>query len=147
MDRNENPFLATIRLPVKISPIILFTGIAMHFISVFLPWFTGLEFNIKAILTCIPIASISYYLYKYNFYQSNERAVELILNSEDNWQVKMDNGVVHQASPANSLFVHPWLTIISLRYANQREHFILTPEFTDADQFRRLRVRLRFLNQ
>ena len=144
MDRTENPFLVIIRLPVKIPQIIVIVGILVHIISLFLPWLTGLELIIKAILTCLPLVSICFYLYKYKIYQGKERATELILNSEDNWQVRMDNGVVHQAILGKSLFVLPWLTIISLNYNNHREYFIFTPEVTDADQFRRLRVRLRF---
>ncbi|MCZ6802773.1 MAG: hypothetical protein O7D86_02260 [Proteobacteria bacterium] len=144
MNRTENPFLATLRLPLKIPPIIITASVLVHIISLFLPWLTGLEFSIKIILTCIPIASICYYRYKYKIYQDKERATELILNAEDIWQVKMNNGVVHQAILGKSLFVHPWLTIISLNYDKQRAHFIFTPEIIDAGQFRRLRVRLRF---
>ena len=136
-----NPFLATLRLPVKLSPIIVNVVATVHIISFFIPWYTGLGLGIKVILTFIPMASICFYLYRYNIKQ---RAMELILNSEDDWQVKMDNGVVHQAVLGDSLFVHPLLTIISLHYNKHRQYFILTPEIINAEQFRRLRVRLRF---
>ena len=141
MNRMVNPFLATLRLPVKLSPVIVIVGVSVHIISIFIPWYTGLGLGIKAILTFIPIASICFYLYKYNIKQ---RTVELILNAEENWQVKMDNGVVHQAVLGDSLFVHPLLTIFSLNYNKHRQYFILTPEIIDAEQFRRLRVRFRF---
>ncbi len=69
---------------------------------------------------------------------------ELILNAEDIWRLKMNDGAMHSASLGNTLFVHPWLTIISLIFESRKEYFIFTPETLDADQFRRLRVRLRF---
>lgn len=137
----ENPFLATLRLPVKHSPILVLVVAVVHGISFFLPWFTGLGFNIKVILSCMPLASICFYWVNDI---TKQRPVELILNSKDDWQVKMDTGMAHQASLANALFVHPLLTIISLHYDNHSQYFILTPEIIDADQFRRLRVRLRF---
>ena len=143
MEQTENPFLATLRLPVKLSSIVIIVAITAHIIALVLPWFTGLELIIKILLTCLPVVSFCFYLYKY-YYQGKERATELILNSEDHWQVKMDNGRVHQALLGNSLFVHPWLTIISLTYDNHREYFIFTPEIIDTTLFRRLRVRLRF---
>lgn len=68
----------------------------------------------------------------------------IILNSEDNWQVKMQDGSVYSAELGEHLFVNPWLTIISLKFRQKQQHFIFTPDIVDADTFRRLRVRLRF---
>ncbi len=144
MDKTENPFLATLRLPVKNSSILLMVVIAVHFMCLILPWLTGLALYIKSILTSVVLVSLCYYLYQYRFYDAKKRVIELILGEEDNWQVKMNNGAVHQAKLGHSRFVHPLLTIISLMYENSREYFIFTPEILDADLFRRLRVRLRF---
>lgn len=72
------------------------------------------------------------------------RVTELILGSEDNWQVKMANGEVNKATLGDSLFVHPLLTIMLLRYGRHKEYFIFTPDNIEDDLFRRLRVRLRF---
>jgi membrane-bound toxin of toxin-antitoxin system len=142
MDKIENPFLATFRLPAKKSPVLLIVSTSLHILCLFLPWFTGLSLTIKIVLTCL--TSVSFYFYQYRFYKVKTGVSELILNSEDNWQLKTNNGVVHCASLGSSLFVHPWLTIISLIYEHRREYFIFTPEILDSDQFRRLRVRLRF---
>ncbi len=144
MDRIENPFLATIRFSVKNSPILLIVGVATHIMCLFLPWLTDLALNIKVILTCAVVVCFCFYLHKYGFYNTKNRVSELILGPEDNWQLKMDNDAVHDAILGNTLFVHPWLTIISLVYDNNREYFVFTPETLDTDQFRRLRVRLRF---
>jgi|GEM_PF-1223873 len=144
MDKIENPFLATLRLPVKISPILLIVCIALHIICLFLPWLTGLSLIFKIILTFVPVISFYFYYYKYRFYKSKMGVNELILNAEDIWRLKMNDGAMHSASLGNTLFVHPWLTIISLIFESRKEYFIFTPETLDADQFRRLRVRLRF---
>ncbi len=144
MDKIENPFLATLRLPVKTSPILLIVVISVHFICLFLPWLTGLALYIKGILISAVLISLCYYSYQYRFYNADNRVIELILGEDDNWQVKMNDGAVHQAKLSHNRFVHPLLTIILLMYENSREYFIFTPETLDADLFRRLRVRLRF---
>ncbi len=144
MDKTENPFLRTLRLPVKNSPVLLIVGITVHFVCLFLPWLTGFAIYIKMILTFIAIVSFCFYIVKYRFYGTEKLIKELILSSEDKWQIKMSDGAVHYAHLGNDLFVHPWLTIFSLAYENNREYFIFTPEILDSDQFRRLRVRLRF---
>ncbi len=142
MDKTENPFLATLRLPVKNAPILVYIVILAHIISLLLPWFTGLSLFIKVILDIAVV--ISCYFYIYQFFRKKKWVRELILGSEDNWQLKLESGEVHDAILGASLFIHPWLTIISLVYGYKREYFIFTPENLDADQFRRLRVRLRF---
>jgi membrane-bound toxin of toxin-antitoxin system len=144
MDKIENPFLVTLRLPVKNSPLLLKIVMIMHISCLFLPWLTEFSILIKILLVFLVMMSYCFYLYKYQFYAEGKRVTELILSYDDNWQVKKENDAVHDACLGSSLFVHPWLTIISLAYENRREHFIFTPEILDADLFRRLRVRLRF---
>ncbi len=144
MDKTDNPFLVTLRLPVKPSSILLICIKAVHFICFFLPWLTGLTAFIKIILSCLVLVSLYYYLSKHEFSKDKSRVAEIILTSEDIWQVKLKDGSLFQATLHHSLFVHPWLTIISLIYGNRRKYFIFTPETIDAEQFRRLRVRLRF---
>jgi hypothetical protein len=144
MDRCENPFLATLRLPLTESRIITTGVISAHFFSLFVPWLIGLSLIFKIMLTVCPVLSLCHLFYKYRFPLAKERAAELILGSEDDWQIKMDNGLIHQAILGDSLFVHPLLTIILLKYDRHKKYFIFTPENIDADQFRRLRVRLRF---
>jgi len=144
MDKTENPFLVTLRLPVKNSPVLLIFVLTVHFICLFLPWATNISLYIKNILSGFVLISLFYYLYKYNFSNAKKRVAELILASDDSWQVKMNDGAVNKAKLHHSIFVHPWLSIISLTFGKRREYFIFTPETLNADQFRRLRVRLRF---
>ena len=100
--------------------------------------------NIKIILTILPALSLWYLIYKYWFTETTERVAELILGSEDDWQVKMSNGKVYKAIVGDSLFVHPLLTIMLLSYDRYKEYFIFTPDNLEVDLFRKLRVRLRF---
>lgn len=74
----------------------------------------------------------------------NNNVDTLILDAEDRWQIILNNDTSHHAELGKSLFVHPWLTIISLKFNNNQKYFIFTPEIVEADLFRRLRVRLRF---
>ncbi|MBL1140569.1 MAG: hypothetical protein HND53_00890 [Proteobacteria bacterium] len=144
MDKTENPFLTTIRLPVKKSRILHLILMVVHIICLILPWMTGLALYNKMILMCVPVISFCFYLNGQGKNNNKKAAMTLILNSGDSWQVKMNDGTTCHAELGQSLFVHPWLTIIFLIFDKRREVFIFTPEILDADQFRRLRVRLRF---
>ncbi len=144
MDSNENPFLVTLRLPITGSSIITIVLISVNVFCLFVPWLTGLDLNLKILLTVCAVLSLCYLLYKYRITVSTERVAELILGSGDDWQVKMVNGGVHKAILDDSRFVHPLLTIILLRYGPHKEYFIFTADNIENDLFRRLRVRLRF---
>jgi len=144
MNKTGNPFLETLRLPVKNAPILLFVGLFAHIISLFLPWLINISIYIKVILVFLVILSFIFYIVKYGSYKKGNGVKELVLSSEDNWQLKMNDGAVYQGRLGHALFVHPWLTIFSLVYGNSREYFVFTPEILDKGLFRRLRVRLRF---
>ncbi len=90
------------------------------------------------------MVAIFHLFYKSRFSTDEQCAVELILSSENDWQVKLKNEQVHHAVLGDSLFVHPLLTIILLKYNACAKYYIFTPENIEADLFRRLRVRLRF---
>ena len=144
MDSVQNPFLATLRLPIKDSPIIALMLVIAHGFSLFVPWLTGLDLTYKIMLTCGPVSGLVYLFYKYCSGFAKKQTTELILAANDDWQLKQENGQVLRAVLDDSLFVHPLLTIILLRFGDNKEYFIFTPDNLDADLFRRLRVRLRF---
>ena len=114
MDSYENPFLVTLRLPIRESLIVTIVLISANGLCLIVPWLTGLDLNLKILLTICPVLSLCYLIYKYRFAVSTVQVTELILGSEDDWQIKMVNGEVHQAILGDSLFVHPLLTIILL---------------------------------
>lgn len=144
MDSYENPFLVTLRLPIREPSIITIVLISTNVFCLFVPWLTGLHLNLKILLTVCPVLSLCYLIYKYRITVLTTRVAELILGSEDDWQVKMVNGEVHKAILSDSLFVHPLLTIILLRYGRHKDYFIFTPDNIEINLFRRLRVRLRY---
>lgn len=144
MEKIDNPFLQTLRIPVKKSPILHFIVSFLHITCLIMPWVSAIPIAFKIILTVFLIVSFYFHLAKFKESRSDQRPVELILNSKDEWQVKMRKGQVFTAELAPYLFVHPWLTIITLNYEGRRDAFILTSETLDAELFRRLRVRLRF---
>jgi Membrane-bound toxin component of toxin-antitoxin system len=144
MDRTNNPFLVSIRLSVNNSPILLKVVICLHVICLILPWISGLDFYLKVFLTSTVILSLGAFPYFSGLYNDKSRVDSLILNSEDDWKVLEKDGAVHHAELDHRLFVHPWLTIISLKFNHRKQTFIFTPETVDADLFRRLRVRLRY---
>jgi hypothetical protein len=144
MDSIENPFLVTLRLPVSHSPIIVTVLTMAHIFCLLIPWLTGLDLIYKVLLTCCPVFGLAYLIYKYCSGFTKERTTELILAADDDWQIKRDNGEIYPAIMGDSLFVHPALTIILLKYVGNKEYFIFTLDNLEPDLFRRLRVRLRF---
>jgi len=144
MDITENPYLNTLRLPVKTPFSVVLTVFLVHIISLSFPWFAAIHISLKLLLSCLVIASFCYYWFIYFDSSAKKTVTELILNSEDQWLVKMSDGTTFDAEPGKTQFVHPWLTIISLCYEKSSNFFIFTPEIIDTDQSRRLRVRLRF---
>ena len=144
MDSTENPFLYTLRLPVKMPFSVKFSVIVAHVLSLFFPWFTGLDLNLKVIASCFVVISLCYYL-KIYFYSPDEIKVsELILDSEDQWTVRKTDGQVFNATLGDTQFVHPLMTIVSIKQGKQTGYYIFTREVLDKDLFRRLRVRLRY---
>lgn len=144
MDRVENPYLNTLRLSVKMPLSVVLAVFFVHVISLFLPWLTAINIVTKLILSGFVMVSFCYYVFIYLGSSAKNQVTELILNSEDQWQVKLGDGSTYNAIPGKTQFVHPWLTIIFLCYDKSSHFFIFTPEVIDVDQFRRLRVRLRF---
>lgn len=144
MDPAKNPFLQTLRLPVVLSPMLVKIVILFHVVTVFLPWFSGLDTEIRLLLSSIPVFSLMYYFIKYGLANSDGQVSELILSSNDNWQVKLKNGLSYDAEVGSALFIHPLLIIINLKYNKLSRNFIFTSETISADKLRRLRVRLKY---
>lgn len=144
MDRFQKPFLATLRLPIATPQIVVKLQVLAYTVALFAPWFSSISLIFKVILSIFPIVGLCYIINKTAFFMSNKSVAELILGIEDDWQVKLKDGEVYEATLADSMFVHPLLTIILLKYEGCADYFIFTPSNTDADLFRRLRVRLRF---
>ncbi|MGB1801382.1 MAG: hypothetical protein ACPHLK_11225 [Gammaproteobacteria bacterium] len=144
MDNTSNPSLHTLRLPAKQSPILLRFVACAHILCLIMIWLNSLILMIKMVMSCF--IGISFYVFFHRTKLNKAVAAidSLILDSEDNWQVKMLDGTIYPAELGDNLFVHPCLTIICLNFNHRRQFFIFTPEILDADIFRRLRVRLRF---
>lgn len=143
MDDTANPFLYNLRLPVKQSSNLYKFAILLHVICLITAWVNSLTLIIKIVLSSVIGVSFSFLLLKNSLYKADNTIDSLILNSEDHWQVMMLDGAVYPAILESNLFVHPWLTVISLSFYNRRQYFVFTPEVLDSDTFRRLRVRLR----
>ncbi len=143
-DNLTNPFLNQLKLTVKLSPIISLSVLVLHFIALSLPWYSGLPLWAKIMLNVLLILSLLYYLNKYYLTPIKQRIVQLVLNGDDHWQVNLADGTSYPATLEPVLFVHPLLTIITLKFNHTKNSVIFTPDMIEANQFRRLRVRLRF---
>jgi toxin CptA len=71
-------------------------------------------------------------------------ALEVTVKSE--LRCKLRSGEWHMATALGSSTVTPWLTVLNLKLPGHRFacHVVLTPDRLDAEQFRRLRVWLKW---
>ena len=69
----------------------------------------------------------------------------LILTVREDWRLVAADGTTEELVRAVPAFVHPWLVILHFASGGGSRHvFALTPDNTEAETLRRLRVRLRF---
>ena len=142
MDKVDNPFLYTIRIPASTSPKYIITGQSLHIISILVPWFSGLELNLKFIVSLLIMLSLIAFNLRFMYFEKKSGLIELVLSSDDNWRVNFNN-LSHDAEIGPDKFIHPYLCIIKLLYEEKSRFFIITPDLMSRDDYRRLRVRLR----
>ncbi|MGH8119272.1 MAG: protein YgfX [Gammaproteobacteria bacterium] len=73
--------------------------------------------------------------------------VQLLLTAGGEWWLSCVSGQTWQVQLLPAGYVHPFLTVLTFReHGGRRYAVIVTHDVVDADMFRRLRVRLRFMH-
>ncbi len=73
---------------------------------------------------------------------------EAVLRADDTWLLSMGINVHVSAELLPNCLIQPWLTVLRFRLPDgKRKSLILLPDNVDADVFRRVRVRLKYLHQ
>lgn len=93
------------------------------------------------------IASLCFALRKHVFLNSMTSVVRLFLNGDEEWWLTNAHGRTLKVRLVSPTLVHPLLTILRFRADRNRYTLILTADTAPPDEFRRLRVRLRFRKQ
>ena len=77
------------------------------------------------------------------------RIESVVWDNDDRWMLATENGKSLIATLCSASFVHPWITIINLKvedapWYSRYRNLILVPDNINAENFRRLRIRLRW---
>ena len=113
---------------------------AAHLLALMLLWGLPLNGLLKLGLSVLLFAS--WFVLRKRLAQTH--IVALRVNIKGEFSVQQRGGEWLVASVLVSSFVMPWLTILQLKIADKREYLVLLPDALDADDFRRLRVWLRW---
>lgn len=126
--------------PSKILAILL---VAMHFLALASVWLVSLPIGSKLAISLVFGLSLAYAFYR-NFGKQVCRDLRLdeqcsltVLRGENLWQ---------EAIVQPSTFVSPYLTVLNFRLSDEKtvRHVVIFPDSIDAEQFRQLRVLLRW---
>ena len=114
--------------------------LAAHLLALLIAWALPLNWLLKSGSSLLLLASLA--MLKKYLMQPN--IVALRVNIKGEFSVQRRGGEWLEVSVLGSSFVMPWLTILHLKIADKREYLVLLPDNLDADDFRRLRVWLRW---
>lgn len=140
----DNPYLRTLRLPVKFPLLVIIIIILVNSLSFFLPWATSLTIKIKIIISSVILINLCFFIYKRLFFDKKVGDKELVLTGDDKWIVKRYDGKSIPAELVDSSCVSSFFVILILKYEEKNHFFIFTSNSLEKDQFRYLKVRLRF---
>lgn len=143
MDSSYNPFLQPLRLTVAIPTSFYITLVMIHLPAVILPWFAAIPLVFKVVTSLAVLVSFFYYMIAGRLIKTANTVEQVVLDSNDDWQLVLVNGDTLTATFGERHYIHPVLTILELRLDSKNYFFLFTPENADADSFRRLRVRIK----
>jgi toxin CptA len=105
-----------------------------------------LGLHAKAALAVAIAASLAHCLWRYSLLKSRLSVIAIELTDRENAAVQFTDGLWREARVLGTSYVSPLLTVINLRLPAHRfaRHSIVVPDNIDPDDFRRLRVILRW---
>lgn len=117
-----------------------------HMVAAGLLWPLALPWNITVIIVVTLIASLFYYLRKDAMLTAQNAVVVLTLPDEMTCVLTMRSGESIACSIQGNSFVAPYLTVINLKPSQKffTHSVVILPDGIDAEEFRRLRVWLRW---
>lgn len=117
-----------------------------HSAVAILLWPLALSWGVKAILVTLLLISLIYYLRKDALLVANNAVVALTLTDEMSCVLAMRSGRLMACSVLGNSFVAPYLTVINLQSEGKfcERSVVILPDSLGAEEFRRLRVWLRW---
>lgn len=141
-----NQFELPILIFIKPSPWLTGIIIVIHLGAAVALCAADLHGLLKCAVIFLIMASLAHALGTCIMQLHPDTPVQLLLTVGEEWWLTCVRGETIQVQLLPAAYVHPWLTVLSFRGEGRRYSVILTPDVVDADMFRRLRVRLRFMH-
>lgn len=118
----------------------------MHGFAAAMFWLVPVPQWIAALLMPLFLGSAWYYLLRDGFRTLQHSLVALRLHDDCGCEFQTRAGVWHEAALLGSSFVSPYLAVLNLRPASGRiaKHLVILPDAVDSEDFRRLRVWLKW---
>ncbi|WP_394807390.1 protein YgfX [Nitrosomonas sp.] len=117
-----------------------------HLATAGLLWLLELHLGIKTIVTVVLVLSLIYYLRQDALLTANDAVVVLVLSDEMQCTLTTRSDELIVCSILGSTFVAPYLTVLNLQPVGKffTCSVVILPDSIDAEEFRQLRVWLRW---
>jgi hypothetical protein len=130
----------------KPSPWLAGCVIVIHLGAMIALFFADVHWLARYVVVLMITASLTHTLLTWILQKRPETPVRLLLTPAGEWWLTCVNGQTLAVQLLPAAYVHPLLTVLTFQSGEHRYRVILTPDVVDADMFRRLRVRLRFMH-
>ena len=118
----------------------------MHVFAAALFWLAPLPHWLAVLLTAVLLGSAWHTLRRHGFRTLLHSLIALRLDADCRCEFQTRAGAWHEAALLGSSFVAPYLTVLNLKPAEGRlmKHLVIFPDAVNAEDFRRLRVWLKW---
>lgn len=135
-------------LTIAVGPSRRLAGLlaGMHGFAAVLFWLAPLPHWLAVLLMAVLLGSAWHTLRRDGFRSLRHSLIALRLDDDCRCEFQTRAGAWHEASLLGSSFVAPHLTVLNLKPAGGRlvKHLVILPDAVDAEDFRRLRVWLKW---
>lgn len=118
----------------------------MHGFAVLMIWLVPAPLWLAVLLTLLFMGSAGYYLRRDSLRMQQDSVVAFRLHDDCRCEFQTRAGDWHEADLLGTSFVAPYLAVLNLQPAGRRlaRHLVILPDGVDAEDFRRLRVWLKW---
>ena len=131
-----------IHIPLRSSRRLVVIFTMAHLLALIVLWMLPINLTIKSGLSAVVMLGIAFPLR----HAIHLQIIAIRVNVSGELSVQQRDGDWQDAALLGTSFVAPWLTILNFRFSTRRwpQHVVLTPDALSQDDFRRLRVWLKW---
>jgi len=135
-----------LKLSIRRSRSLAWLLLAAHIAALTLVWLPAMPPWLGAPAALALIASLFFSLLRVALLKTPQAVTAIEIGDDGAIAVQTRDGAWHPCRLSGDSFVSAWLTIMVLRQENRHaaKHVVLVPDNVDAEDFRRLRVWLRW---